>query len=269
MVIDHKDIRVFFESHPVFNIDELREFYLLPKSNRGASDIILYNKKMGRIGRIKDGLCYVIRPGQNAQSTSVDPYLVASKLAPGVVLAYHTALDLLGFGHSVFNTYYYFSDHFRPTFQFQGGHFRSVVTPWKLQKESKTDFGTENIERLGIKLRVTGKERTLVEALERPQYCGGFEEMYRSLEKLPYIQPDVILQYLDLREQKNLYARVGFFLEQHRNDFQVEESFLQRLARNVSTQPVYWVPDRKGGVLASRWNLILPEAVMHRKWEEF
>ncbi|MBI5021728.1 MAG: hypothetical protein HZB59_09840 [Ignavibacteriales bacterium] len=269
MAIDEKDIRVFFESHPVFTIDELREFYSLSDNSREASDIILYNKRMERIGRIRDGLYFSVRPGQNTQHTSVDPYLVASKLAPDAVLAFHTALDLLGFGHSIFNTYYYFSNRFRPAFRFQNGHFRAVVTPEKLQKKSQVNFGTEKVERLGMKFLVTGKERTLVEALERPQCCGGFEEMYRSLEKIPYLQPDVILGYLQLREQKNLYARVGFFLEQHRNDFHVEESFLEKLRRNVSTQPVYWVTTRKGGVLAKRWNLIVPEAVMHRKWEEF
>ena len=93
--------------------------------------------------------------------------------------------------------------------------------------------------------------------------------MYRSLEKIPYIQPEVILQYLEIRQQKNLFARVGFFLEQHRTEFHVEESFLNRLARNLPAQPVYWATNRKGGILANRWNLILPEAVMHRKWEEF
>ena len=269
MATKDRDVRVFFESHPVFTIDDLREFYSLAESSREASDMILYSKKMGRIGRIKDGLYFVVRPGQTAQHTSVDPYLVASKLAPDVVLAYHTAFDLLGFGHSAFNVYHYFSDRFRPPLRFQGGHFRAVVFPKTLRKKSKTGFGTENIERLGIKLRVTGKERALVEALERPQYCGGFEELYRSLEKIPYLQPDVILRYLEFRDQKNLFARVGFFLEQHQDDFHIEKSFLDRLAESVPAQPVYWVRGRKGGTLANRWNLIVPDAVMRRKWEEF
>ena len=169
MATGDKDIRIFFESHPVFTIDELRGFSSLPENSREASDMVLYNKKMGRIGRIKDGLYFVVRPGQTARHTLVDPYLVASKLAPDGVLAYHTSLDLLGFGHSVFNSYYYFSHRFRPALQFQGGHFRSVVTPGKLQKTSKSDFGIEKVERLGMKICVTGKERTLVEALERPQ----------------------------------------------------------------------------------------------------
>jgi predicted transcriptional regulator of viral defense system len=124
------------------------------------------------------------------------------------------------------------------------------------------------VERLGLKLLGTGKERTLVECLEKPHNCGGFEEMYRSLEKIPFVQPTTLLSYLDLREQKNLFARVGFFLEQHRDDFHVEESLLHQLKTNIPRQPVYWSQNRRGGVLIKQWNLIVPESVRDRSWEE-
>jgi predicted transcriptional regulator of viral defense system len=230
--------------------------------------MIQYNKSMGRVGMIKEGLYYAIRPGQNAQNMPVDPFLLAFKLASDSVLAFHTALDALGYGHSVFNTHYCFSNRYRPPLRFRRDHFRVVITPEKLQRKSQEHFGTEMVERLGVKLNVTGKERTLVECLETPQNCGGFEEMYRSLEKIPFLQPDLLLAYLDLRERKNLYARVGFFLQQHRADLHVEESLLHRLAQSVPAQPVYWTPQRKGGVLAKPWNLIVPESVRDRRWED-
>jgi hypothetical protein len=37
---------------------------------------------------------------------------------------------------------------------------------------------------------------------------------------------------------------------------------------NKPTQPIYWSLHRKGGVLVKRWNLIVPNAVMERGWEE-
>ncbi|HEX9657743.1 MAG TPA: type IV toxin-antitoxin system AbiEi family antitoxin [Bacteroidota bacterium] len=262
------DIREFLEHHPVFTLEEFRKDFSILNGGREASDMIQYNKSMGRLGMIKEGLYYAIRPGQSAQTAPVDPFLLASNLAPDAVLSYHTALDLLGFGHSVFNTYYCFSNRFRPALRFRRDHFRVVVTPEKLQKKSQQLFGTEKVERLGVKLVVTGKERTLVECLEKPQNCGGFEEMYRSLEKIPFIRPDVLIQYLDLREQKNLYARVGFFLEQHPEDLHIEDSLLRQLAQSVPAQPVYWTPQSKGGVLVKPWNLIVPEAVRDRSWQE-
>ena len=262
------DIRAFLESHPVFTMDELRKHFSIQRGRREASDMIQHNKKMGRVGMIKEGLYYAVRPGKSVQNVPVDPFLLASKLASDSVLAFHTALDVLGYGHSIFNTYYCFSNRFRPALRFRHERFRIVITPEKLQKKSQEIFGTERVERLGVKLSVTGKERTLVESLEKPQYCGGFEETYRSLEKIPFIQPDVLLAYLDHREQKNLYARVGFFLEQHRGEFHVEESLLRLLEQDVPAQPVYWAPQRKGGVLAKPWNLIVPESVRDRRWED-
>ena len=92
--------------------------------------------------------------------------------------------------------------------------------------------------------------------------------MYRSLEKIPFINPDLLMQYLALREQKNLYSRVGFFLEQYREDLNVEETLLRNLEQNVPVQPLYWTQERKGGVLMKRWNLIVPESVRDRIWED-
>jgi len=268
MASTQTDILAFLEHHPVFTLGELREYFSIENGGREASDMILHNKKMGRIGMIKEGLYFAVRPGQTTGEAPVDPFLLASKLVPDAVLAFHTALDLLGFGHSQFNTYYCFSNRFRPALRFRKDHFRVVVTPEKLQKKSQELFGIEKVERSGVKVVVTRKERTLVECLEKPQYCGGFEEMYRSLQKIPFIQPEVLLEYLNLREQKNLYARVGFFLDQHRGDLHVEESLLRQLARSVPAQPVYWATQRKGGVLAKPWNLIVPEVVAGQRWEE-
>jgi predicted nicotinamide N-methyase len=71
-----------------------------------------------------------------------------------------------------------------------------------------------------------------------------------------------------LRKQKNLFARAGYFLEQHREQFHIEESFLQLFERNKPVQPLYWDRSKKGGILNKRWNLIIPETVDKRKWEE-
>ncbi|MHB8580687.1 MAG: type IV toxin-antitoxin system AbiEi family antitoxin domain-containing protein [Ignavibacteriaceae bacterium] len=269
MASSHKKILVFLETHPVFTIRELKKYFSFSEESREASDILMHNKRMGRIGVVKTGLYYALRPGSTEETTQIDPFLLAAKLCDDAVLAFHTALDILGFGHSVFNSYYYYSHRFHPAMRFRKDHFRCVIIPEKIQRKSLNLFGTEKLERSGVKVMVTGKERTLVDVLERPQFCGGFEEMYRSLEKMPYVKTELVLEYLNVREQKNLFAHVGFFLEQHRQQFHIEESFLQTLERYKPAQPLYWDRSRKGGVFKSRWNLIVPEAVDQRKWEEF
>jgi hypothetical protein len=53
---------------------------------------------MGRIGVIKSGLYFAVRPGSTEEVMQVDPFLMAGKLANDSVLAFHTTLELLGFG---------------------------------------------------------------------------------------------------------------------------------------------------------------------------
>jgi len=265
-------IEEFLERAPIFTLADLMAA-LGKRSNKNSKsrvyNLVKNRRRSGRLGVVKEGVYYVVRPGQTISRAPVDSFLVAAKLAPDAVPAFHTALDMLGFGHSLFHVHYYFSKTYRRPIRFRGERFRSVKVPQRLLRAGKELFGTEKVERLGVKIPTTGKERTLVEALEHPEYCGGFEETYRCLEKMPYLRHDLVLQYLDLRAQKNLFAMVGFFLEQHREDFHVEESLLQSLERHKPAQPLYWDRSRKGGILMKRWNLIVPQAVAERSWEEF
>src|SRR3989304_1906488 len=261
----------FLDAAPVFSLDDLVQWLderQVKNARMAAYNLTKYYRRTGRLSAVKEGIYFVVPAGQEASSALADPYLVASKFGADAVLAFHSALDLLGFGHSTFNTFHVFSDRPRSPFRFRNDHFRVVQTPEPLLKQSKQYFGTEKVERLGMKIVVTGKERTLVECLERPHYCGGFEEMYRSLEKMPYLQFDVLLEYLAIRAQKNLYARTGFFLSQHAENFHVDQTLLTELRIHVPAQPVYWTPVRKGGAHGTPWNLIVPEAVYHHSWEQ-
>jgi predicted transcriptional regulator of viral defense system len=258
---------MFLETHPVFRIGELRKHFSLSDKSKEVSNILSYNKRMGWIGVVKSGLYYAIRPGKTETTMHVDPLLVAAKMRNDAVLAFHSALEFLGFSHSVLNSYYYYSAQSHPVMRFRNDHFCGVQIPRTIRKKSLIMFGTEKFERSGINVVVTGKERTLVDVLERPQLCGGVEEIFRSLEKMPYIQPELVLKYLTLRRKKILFARVGFFLEQHREQFQIEESFLRKLEINKPVQPLYWERSCRGGVIKNRWNLIVPEAIDQRKWK--
>lgn len=266
------DLDKFLGQAPVFTLTELVHRLQLDsvKNPRAAAyNSIKNRRRVGQLGVVKEGVYFVVRLGETPATTAVDGFLVASKLAPDATLAFHTALDVLGFGHSLFSSFYHFSKTYRRPVRFRRNLFHCIKLPVALLRRGKEGFGTEKVERLGQKVVTTGKERTLVEALEHPKYCGGFEEMYRSLEKMPYLQFELLLEYLELRGQKKLHATVGFFLEQHREEFHVEESLLQVLEKNKPLAPVYWDRSKKGGTYVKRWNLVVPKAVVERSWEEF
>lgn len=89
----------FFAAHPVFTRDQFVRFL----AHRGAPSPETANVHLkrylasGRIGRVKRGVYLAVAPGKTADRTALDFPLVASRLAPDAVLAYHTALEVHGY----------------------------------------------------------------------------------------------------------------------------------------------------------------------------
>jgi predicted transcriptional regulator of viral defense system len=118
-------------------------------------------------------------------------------------------------------------------------------------------------------LRVTSLERTLVDVLDRPDLSGSWEEIWRSLESIEFFDLDKVVAYALLLKNATTGSKVGFFLEQHRETFMVEERHLKPLREQRPRQPHYLDRGkRESGVLVSGWNLVVPKAVRQRTWGE-
>lgn len=83
-----------------------------------------------------------------------------------------------------------------------------------------------------------------------------------------YFDVDAVVDYALKLDSAITVARVGFFLEQHREQLMLEDRHLERLAKHVPAQPTYLERGRETGRLLRRWNLVVPERVLHRTWAE-
>lgn len=63
-------------------------------------------------------------------------------------------------------------------------------------------------------------------------------------------------------------ARVGFFLEQHREQLFVEEHHLKALREHAPRQPRDLDRQREAGRLVKPSNLVVPHRVLNRTWAE-
>jgi predicted transcriptional regulator of viral defense system len=77
--------------------------------------------------------------------------------------------------------------------------------------------------RIGLPLRVTDIERTFVDVLDRPDLSGGWEEIWRSLESVEYVKTERVVEYALLLNKSTTVAKLGFFLEQHKDHLMVED----------------------------------------------
>lgn len=128
--------------------------------------------------------------------------------------------------------------------------------------------GVAELRHAGAVVRVTTLERTLADVLDAPHRCGGWEEVWRSLEMVEFFDLDAVIDYTSKLGSRLTAARVGFFLEQHREALMVEDAHLEALRKLAPKAPRYLDSKRKSGRLVSAWNLIVPERVLTREWVE-
>jgi predicted transcriptional regulator of viral defense system len=261
----------FLSQHAVFTLYELDRFL----SARGTGNpntrksLLTYYRKQGRIIPIRRGLYATVPAGGDPTSRPVDPYLVAAKLSPDAVLAYHTALEFHGRAYSVYMRLHYVSSSKSMPLMFQGHEFIRAPVPPALVAKGEEMFGVIQRNRSGTDLRVTSLERTLVDVLDRPSLTGSWEEIWRSLESIEFFDLDQVITYVLLLKNATTAAKVGFFLDQHKEVLMVEDGHLEPLRRLRPRQPHYFLRGRRDDCRwVGDWNLMIPVEILERSWEE-
>jgi len=261
----------FFRKHPVFTGDDLASHMSShgEVGGRAQEALLAYHRKTGRVVRVRRGLYAVIPPGADTDSYPVDPFLVAAKLTRDSVLSHHTALEFHGKAYSVHTHITYSASRPPGPLAFRSHVFRGTRFPHALLRKGKAHVGVSTAERAGMELRVACLERTLVDVLDRPDLSGSWEEIWRSLESVEFFDLDKVVEYTRLLGNATTAAKVGFFLEQHREPLMVEDRHLKALRDLRPRQPHYLDRARRtSGRLVSEWNLVVPREVLERAWGE-
>ena len=261
----------FFRRHPVFRGEELADHLTAGGrvGKRMQESLLAYHTRTGRLVRVRRGLFAVIPPGADGDTHPVDPYLVTSRLTADSVLSHHTALEFHGRAYSLWHRFTYLAARPLDTFTFRSQVFRGTKFTKTLVRSGVESFGVSTAERAGMSLKVTSLERTFVDVLDRPLFSGGWEEVWRSLESVEFLDLDRTLEYVLLLANATTAAKVGFYLEKHREALMVEERHLTELREKRPRQPHYVDRRRRGsGTFVAAWNLVVPTEVVERSWEE-
>jgi len=259
----------FFEAHPVFRTEEfVRAHAAHGRSPVTSAHVLAQNVSRGRLIRVRRGLYATVPSGANPEHFLPDPYLVASRVREDAVLAYHTALAFHGHAYSDWSRFQYVSDNRPRPFTHRGVEYVAVTAP--LAVRNAPDRGGELVERphAGLTVRVTSLARCVVDLLDAPEHGGGWEEIWRSLEMIEFVDLDAVIRYATRLGTALTIARVGFFLDQHREAWKVRDDHLHALSALRPAQPTYLDRDRETGTLVHPWNLIVPAYVRDRHWEE-
>lgn len=260
----------YFDGTPVFTRAEFEaaRTETARRSPRTTDSLLRRYVADGRLLRVRAGLYAVVLRGADAAAAPVDPYLVATKLAPDATLAYHAALQFWGKAYSVWQRFHFVTETSTRAVRFRGLEFVPVKVPLPLRQFPTSERHVTEQRHAGGTVRVATLERTLVDVLDVPSNAGGWEEIWRSLEMVEFFDLDAVASYAVKLGSALTAARVGFFLEQHRETLMVEDKHLEPLRRLRPRQPRYLDVRRKPGKLVAAWNLIVPDDVLGRTWAE-
>jgi len=114
----------------------------------------------------------------------------------------------------------------------------------------------------GHTIRISGKERTFVECLDRVDYAGGWEETLKSLENFGGLDFKKIRDFVIQTDKQILVRKTGFVLEllKKRSMFyeHLPENTLEEIMKKVHGVPTYLIRNI-GGPLNPNWRLYVPK----------
>ena len=279
----------FFAAHDVFRADEFGA-YLAQHGVRGARTWLRHYGQERQLWPIRPGLYASVRPRRTPVRTSWKPLpyppgvpewapavrarLVASKIAKDAVLSHHTALESYGCAHNAWFHIIYTARHPCPPVRLRGALVRGTRTPATLLARGAMQYETQVVG--PFKQRITTIERTLVDILDRPYLCGGWDEMgwaYANAAGVDEVCLPRVIDYALRLAHPFTCVKVGYCLDLYQADFNLEPSLLAplRAFRPIRTRALDSAACKRGAPVAHdpAWNLWMPLAVRNRTWEEY
>ena len=233
----------------VFNLQDVNNITHNINSSKSIIQRMLKNKYIQRVKYNLYAVCDL-----EYGSVIADQYMISSKIQDDSFVSYHSAFDYYGVKNQVFYTVYVSTKKKFEDFDFDGYSYEFV--------KSKEDFGIIQKGRV----RITDKERTVLDNINRADLAGGNEELIMCLELMGRLDNSKIKEYLKYYNSKKLYAKVGFVLERFKEELGIEEETINECHRNICNTHYYFDDETKRlkNKFISKWNLIVPEIYLTR-----
>ena len=206
--------------------------------------------KSGSVERVRRGL--LVSNYGRFEGAPVDPFAVVAVADKGAIVSYHSACEAHGVAHNVGFVCQFRSDSIRKAFAFRGVEYKpcgGVGCTW-----------AKTVRSGGSDVRVTTREQTIVDCLDKPRLAGGAEEAVRSVSAFAYIDTAALLGIVRTKGAQTA-SRVGWLLSEKREDWHVDDDALDELRGAIGSGP-----HRLGRPGSSRrgwsreWRLLLPDS---------
>ena len=239
-------MNIYFEmaKHPVFTIEDVNLFYHNMNSARSAVKRMIATAKALKI-RNNLYTCISAESG----GPVANRFQIASAINGTSYVSHHTAMEYYGISDQVFYDVYVSSKSEFRNFEFDGYTYYFV--------KANLDEGVETPSFSGG-IRVTDRERTLIDCIKDIDRIGGIEETIAIIESLFNINEKKMLHYLTLYNNQFLYQTSGYLLWHCRDKLGLTEHFFSVCRERIGKSKRYLTAEMTKGVYINEWSLVVP-----------
>lgn len=242
--------RLSAQGKNVFTIDDARDAISINKRHLdNLLQSLLEKRWLERIERGK----YLIIPleaGPNRR-WSEEAFVIASHLVEPYMVSYWSALNYWSLTEQIPATVFVQTPKRKPNKTVLGVSFQFITLP------EKKFFGQTHIWFGDKKVEITDREKTIVDCLDHPEYCGGLIEAAKGL--VNGIEGGVNLEtltgYAERMDNSAIFKRLGYLCELFNLPV---EGFIDRWRNRMAAGYSLLDPTAgESGRRYSRWNIRL------------
>lgn len=190
----------------IFTMEDAKE---LTSANRNVLKVVLSRlEKKGWIERIESGKYIVIPLGAEKGKYTLHEFVIADLLVDPCIISYWSALNYYGFTEQIPVTVFIQTSARKK-------HQETTVfdVTYKIIRTKKEKiFGNRKEWFEDTQVTITNKEKTIIDCLDKPQYCGGIIEVAKALKTKNY---DIkkLVSYAQKINNTGVIRRVGYLCE--------------------------------------------------------
>lgn len=175
--------------------------------SRGSLKVQIFRmEKEGWIERIEKGKYIIIPLGAEKGKYTINEFTIGSQLVQPAVIAYWSALNYHGFTEQIPNTVFIQTTSRKKQQQLEifGVRYRIV------RVNGKKLFGSEKVWIDDTEVMITDPEKTVVDCLDMPHYCGGITEVAKALHD---VDLNRVIEYAKRSGNSAVLKRLGFLCD--------------------------------------------------------
>ena len=243
------DIYTQLAKIPVFRVNDVNQFYNNVNSARSAIYRLI---GQGKVLKIRNDLYTCVSAERGGPVAN--KYQIAGAITKTSYISHHTAMEYYGLAEQLYYDVYVSSKTRFCDFLFEDNYYHFV--------SSRLDQGVTTLPFSGG-IKVTDRERTLVDCLKDMDKISGLEETTKMISNMVFLDEKKLLTYLDAYNNHFLYQKAGFMLWFDRDTLNLSEKFFDKCHSNIGKSKRYLTKDPFESVFDSYWNLVIPKHYMH------